>query len=250
MTSNSQTNLPNGSAVTPVGNTFNHNQNMSEFVQVDRKVFFAAAERNKEVILDQLRPVLDKARLVLEVGSGSGQHVYRFSKDYPEVTFQPTEYDTALLPSIDAYANDLNNEGHHINPALELDATKPEHWQRVVEAIQPEQQSNGGGCFDLVMTTNVFHISPWIVGQSIVRGAGQMLKSGGSLVIYGPFKKDGVFNTESNREFDATLRGRDPSWGVRDVEEIEAVAKNDANMKLDRIVDMPANNYMLFFRKQ
>ncbi|KAF9195951.1 hypothetical protein BGZ49_002929 [Haplosporangium sp. Z 27] len=228
-------------------------QNMSEFVQVDRKVFFAAADRNKEVILDQLRPILDNSTFVLEVGSGSGQHVYRFSKDYPDVVFQPTEYDVNLLQSIDAYANDLNTEGHHINPALELDATKPEHWQRVLKTAQPKHQNNDNdtkGNFDLVMTTNVFHISPWNVGQSIVRGAGQVLKSGGSFVIYGPFKKDGAFNTESNREFDAILRGRDSTWGVRDIEEIEAVAKNEADMKLDRIVDMPSNNYMLFFRKQ
>ncbi|KAF9116034.1 hypothetical protein BGX27_005267 [Mortierella sp. AM989] len=248
MASNLPTNLRSGSPVAQVDNTFR--QNLSEFVQVGRKVFFAAADRNKEVIIDQLRPVLDKASLVLEVGSGSGQHVYRFSKDYPKVTFQPTEYDVALLSSIDAYAKGLNDEGHHIKPALELDATKPEHWQRVLNAVQPEQQNHAAGCFDLVITANVFHISPWIVGQSIVRGAGQMLKSGGSFVIYGPFKRDGGFNSESNREFDATLRGRDPSWGVRDIEEIEAVAKNEANMRLDRIVDMPANNYMLFFGKQ
>ncbi|KAF9363454.1 hypothetical protein BGX34_004104 [Mortierella sp. NVP85] len=219
--------------------SFNSNLNMSEFVQVNHKVFFAAAERNKEVILDQLRPTFDKAKMVLEVGSGSGQHVYRFSQDYPNVVFQPTEYDTALLSSIDSYAEELNKDGHNIQPALELDATKPEHWQRVV-------QPSG---YDLVITTNVFHISPWIVGRSIVCGAGQVLKSGGSFVAYGPFKRNGTFNTESNREFDQTLRGRDSSWGVRDVEEIEEVAKNEAGMKLGRIVDMPSNNYMLFFEK-
>ncbi|KAK3828716.1 MAG: hypothetical protein J3Q66DRAFT_323389 [Benniella sp.] len=219
--------------------SFNSNLNMSEFVQVNHKVFFAAAERNKEVILDQLRPSLDKAKMVLEVGSGSGQHVYRFSQDYPNVVFQPTEYDTALLSSIDSYADELNKNGHNIQPAQELNATKPEHWQQVV-------QPSG---YDLVITTNVFHISPWIVGRSIVCGAGQVLKSGGSFVAYGPFKRNGTFNTESNREFDQTLRGRDSSWGVRDVEEIEEVAKNEAGMRLDRIVDMPSNNYMLFFEK-
>ncbi|KAF9437814.1 hypothetical protein BGZ76_010978 [Entomortierella beljakovae] len=247
---NLSTNLATESMATRTGATFA--QNMSEFVQVDRKVFFAAADRNKDVILNQLRPTFEKARLVLEVGSGSGQHVHHFSKDYPQATFQPTEYDVSLLPSIDAYAKELNDKGHHINPALELDATKPEHWQRVSNTAQnqSDQKEATEGQFDLVMTTNVFHISPWIVGQSIVRGAGQLLKSGGSFVIYGPFKRNGIFNTESNREFDATLRDRDPSWGVRDIEEIEAVAKTEGNMRLDKIVDMPANNYMLFFNKK
>ncbi|KAF9908738.1 hypothetical protein EC991_009548 [Linnemannia zychae] len=240
-------------------------QNCSEYVQVDRKVFFAAADRNKDFILDQLRPSLGQASQVLEVGSGSGQHTYHFSKSFPNVTFQPTEYDTALLASIDSYASDLLKEGHHIRPALELDATNPEHWQKVLLAGQQQHQQSSqeqGGknagqevqlqpCYDLVMTTNVFHISPWIVGQSIVRGTGRVLKPGGRFVAYGPFKKDGTFNTESNHEFDKTLRGRDASWGVRDIEAIEAVGNEDGvQLKLERVVDMPSNNYMLFFTKQ
>ncbi|KAF9942495.1 hypothetical protein BGZ67_001477 [Mortierella alpina] len=232
--------------MTEGGATFK--QNMSEFVQVNRKVFFAAADRNKDVILNQLRPYLDRAQL--EVGSGSGQHVYHFASAYPEVVFQPTEYDTSLLASISAYSEELNQEHHRIKAPLELDATNPEHWQRILEVGQQQQQHDSmKGCYDLVLATNVFHISPWIVGQSIVRGAGQMLKPGGTLILYGPFKKDGEFNTESNREFDQTLRGRDPSWGVRDMEEIEAVAKDEARMSLAQIVDMPSNNYMLFFEK-
>lgn len=140
---------------------------------------------------------------MLEVGSGSGQHTYHFSKSYPNITFQPTEYDTGLLASIDAYASDLLQEGHHIRPALELDATNPVHWQHVLRAGQEHGQAGGQeeqGCYDLVLTTNVFHISPWVVGQSIVRGAGRALKRGGRFVVYGPFKKGGTFNTESNRE--------------------------------------------------
>lgn len=139
--------------------------------------------------------------LVLEVGSGSGQHTYHFSKSYPNVTFQPTEYDTALLASIDAYASDLLKEGHLIRPALELDATNSTHWKHVLQAGQEQgQEQEEQPSYDVVMTTNVFHISPWVVGQSIIRGAGRVLKPGGRFFIYGPFKRDGTFNTESNRE--------------------------------------------------
>ncbi|KAG0314098.1 hypothetical protein BGZ99_008370 [Dissophora globulifera] len=233
------------------------NLNMSEYVQINQKVFFAAAERNKDVIAEQLRPILNNAQLVLEVGSGSGQHVYHLSKDLPDVIFQPTEYSVSLLPSIDAYAEDLIKEGHYILPALELDATNPEHWQRVLTAAATATSTESSevgkepqqALYDLVMTTNVFHISPWIVSESIIRGAGQVLKSGGYLVIYGPFRRNGSFNTESNREFDATLRGRDSSWGVRDLEEVEKVAKEEAGLTLERVVDVPSNNYMVFFRK-
>ncbi|CAO3571219.1 unnamed protein product [Mortierella alpina] len=248
MSSSTNSTPQDSGVITEGGTTFK--QNMSEFVQVNRKVFFAAADRNKDLILDQLRPYLDEAHLVLEVGSGSGQHVFHFASAYPKVVFQPTEYDTSLLASISAYSEELNQGHHRINTPLELDATKPEHWQRILDAGQQGKHESMQGCYDLVLVTNVFHISPWIVGQSIVRGAGQMLKPGGRLILYGPFKKDGQFNTKSNREFDQTLRGRDPSWGVRDMEEIETVAKNEAHMLLARIVDMPSNNYMLFFEKQ
>ncbi|KAG0014708.1 hypothetical protein BGZ81_000299, partial [Podila clonocystis] len=176
-------------------------QNMSEFVQVNHKVFFAAADRNKDVILEQLRPFLNKAQLVLEVASGSGQHIQHFAREYPQVVFQPSEYNTDLLPSILAYAAEL--EEHRIKTPLPLDATTQEHWQKILEAGQDERptfEDKNSGPYDLVITTNVFHISPWIVGQSIVRGAGRVLTTGGHLILYGPFKKDGKFNTESNKQ--------------------------------------------------
>ena len=139
--------------------------------------------------------------LVLEVGSGSGQHLYHFSKDYPEVTFQPTEYDTSLFESIDAYAMEL--PGHSINRPLELDATNGDHWSTVLQAGDQEdghETTSDNGIYDLVLTTNVFHISSWVVGQSIVRGAGQVLKAGGHFILYGAFKRRGKFSTPSNEQ--------------------------------------------------
>ncbi|KAG0052833.1 hypothetical protein BGZ83_002095 [Gryganskiella cystojenkinii] len=234
-----------------------YERNLSEFVHRDQKLFFPATDRNKEAILHQLRPFFDKARLVLEVGSGSGQHLYHFSKDYPEVTFQPTEYDTTLFQSIDAHAMDL--PGHSIRRPLELDATNPEHWSTVLRAGHRGEKDEGeevegvnlslDGVYDLVLTTNVFHISPWIVGQSIVRGAGQVLKPSGYFILYGAFKKDGKFNAPSNEQFDQTLRGRDASWGVRDIEAIEAVAVNESKMVLKNVIDMPSNNHLLIFQR-
>ncbi|KAG0332502.1 hypothetical protein BG004_001248 [Podila humilis] len=228
---------------------------MSEFVQVNNKLFFAAADRNKDVILNQLKPFLDKAQLVLEVASGSGQHVQHFARAYPHVMFQPSEYDTELLSSISGYAEELPE--HHIKTPLHLDATNQEHWQKILEAGQQEKQhdqqrqqsSDTDGPYDLVMTTNVFHISPWIVGQSIIRGAGQVLRTGGHLVIYGPFKKDGAFNAPSNQQFDEMLRGRDASWGVRDMEAISELAEKEARLKHVQTVDMPSNNYILVYEK-
>ncbi|KAF9206693.1 hypothetical protein BGZ59_011542 [Podila verticillata] len=224
--------------------------NMSEFVQVNHKVFFAAADRNKDVILEQLTPFLDRARLVLEVASGSGQHIQHFARSYPQVVFQPSEYNIDLLPSIVDYAAEL--EEHQIKTPLPLDATNQDHWQKILESGQdgqPTPRDGSDGPYDLVVTTNVFHISPWIVGQSIVRGAGRVLKPGGFLILYGAFKKDGKFNTESNKQFDETLRDTDPSWGVRDIEAIAEVAENEARLKHVQTINMPSNNYLLVFEK-
>ncbi|KAF9922913.1 hypothetical protein FBU30_006967 [Linnemannia zychae] len=208
------------------------------------KAFFAPTDRNKDIILDSLRPLLDESKLVLEVASGSGQHVFHFSSAYPEVTFQPTEYDVSLFSSINAYTADLPSN-NRVKAPLELDATKPEHWDAILNASS-EQGRTG---YDLVITTNVFHITPWTVAQGVVRGSGDVLRPGGHFVLYGAFKRNGKFSTESNAQFDQTLRGRDPSWGVRDIEEIQKVAENEAHLRLVEIRDMPSNNYLLIFQK-
>lgn len=110
-------------------------KNLSEFVKEDGKVFFAATDRNKDAILEQLRPYLADAVQVLEVGSGSGQHIYHFAKEYPNVVFQPTEYDTSLFTSIEAYAADLGANDHgQIRQPLELNATDSTHWAQVERA--------------------------------------------------------------------------------------------------------------------
>ncbi|KAG9324481.1 hypothetical protein KVV02_006075 [Mortierella alpina] len=215
------------------------------------KVFLAPTDRNKDVILDALRPLLETSQYVVEIGSGSGQHVYHFANQFPKVVFQPTEYDVSLFKSIKAYTADLP-AGHHVREPLELDTTMDEHWDVILDTGVREHQTQAPaeGAYDLAIATNIFHITSWAVGSSLVRGAGRLLKPGGILTCYGSFKKDGKFSTESNAEFDKTLRGRDPSWGVKDIEEIQKVAEeSDVGLRLHEIRDMPSNNYLLIFKK-
>ncbi|KAF9985141.1 hypothetical protein BGZ65_011591 [Modicella reniformis] len=214
------------------------------------KVFLAPTDRNKEIILEQLRPFLDSTNYVLEVGSGSGQHIYHFAKEYPQVVFQPTEYDTSLFSSIEAYTADLD-AGHNVLRPIELDATKQEHWKNIIDVSRQErgEAETAHGAYDLVISTNIFHIASWEVGSGVVRGAGQILRPGGFYIAYGAFKRNGKFSTESNAQFDQTLRGRNPDWGVRDIEAIQMVAEEEARMTLVEIRDMPSNNYMLIFQK-
>jgi hypothetical protein len=120
-----------------------------------------------------------------------------------------------------------------VRPALEIDITRP--W--------PVERA------DVVVCINVIHISPWGVTAALVKGASAILPAGGLLYTYGPYKRDGVHTAESNARFDESLRSRDPRWGVRDVDEVASVARAAA-LELEEIVEMPANNLSLVFRKR
>lgn len=190
-----------------------------------------SAERNKGPILDVLARVLPARGTVLEIGSGTGQHVTHFAKALPALTFQPSEMDPARHASIAAWIRD---EGlRNVKPPLAFDVATPPWPVREADAI---------------VCINVIHISPWEATVGLMRGAGEVLPVGGVLVTYGPYKRGGVHTAPSNEEFDASLRSRDPRWGVRDLDEVAAVAQT-AGLSLVEIVSMPANNLTLVFRR-
>jgi SAM-dependent methyltransferase len=191
-----------------------------------------SAERNKEPILDVLRRVLPARGLVLEIGSGTGQHVAHFAKALPALTFQPSEMDVARHPSISAWvaAAGLQN----VLPPLAFDVAKLP-WP-VDEA-------------DAIVCINVIHISPWEATLALMKGAGALLPPGGILVTYGPYRRGGRHTAPSNEEFDASLRARNPSWGVRDQEEVAAVATAEG-LVLEDTIAMPANNFSMIFRRK
>ena len=191
----------------------------------------AAAARNRGPILEVLRGYLNAPGRVLEVGSGTGQHASCFARALPAIEWQPTDRDDALFDSIRAWAA---HEGvaRPLAPQL-LDATGSE-W--------PE------GPFDAVFSANVVHISPWEVCLGLLDGAARVLRPGGHLFLYGPFRIGGRHTAPSNEAFDQDLRRRDPSWGVRDLERVQAEAAARGLVLVERVA-MPANNQTLVFRR-
>jgi hypothetical protein len=191
-----------------------------------------AASRNRDAILGVLRDILPARGVVLELASGSGEHVVHFAAALPELTFQPSDPDAAALASIDAWA--ASRHLANIRPALALD-TRAGEW--------PVGQA------DAVLCINMIHIAPWQAALGLLRGAAKLLAPGAPLILYGPFRRDGLHTAASNAAFDADLRGRDPSWGVRDLGEVAAAA---AAMGFGPpvIQDMPANNLTVLFRRQ
>ena len=188
-----------------------------------------ATLRNRDPILDVLRDVLPPAGLVLEVASGTGEHAAHFAAGLPGLDFQPTDHDPDNRASIDSWCASLAS----VRPAVTLDAMA-DRW--------PVDRA------DAVLCINMIHIAPWPATPGLLRGAARILPLGAPLVLYGPYRRHGVPTASSNEEFDASLRARDPAWGLRQLEDVAAEAAS-AGFGPPAITDMPANNLLVVFRR-
>ena len=193
----------------------------------DPRLVAPSAARNREPILAALGPHLPPAGLVLEIASGTGEHVAYFAAALPHLMWQPTDPVPERRASIDAHAAGLPN----IRPAIALDTTA-DAW--------PIDRA------DAVLCINMIHIAPWAAALGLVAGATRLLAPGGVFALYGPFIQRGVPLQPGNVAFDADLRARDPAWGLRDVEAVAAIATGFA---APSVIAMPADNLLLVFRR-
>lgn len=194
-----------------------------------------AAERNKGPLLDVLLKAVPAGACgsALEVAAGSGQHAAHCAPAFPNLVWFPTELEDKCFASIAHHTEGVPN----VRPPSILDCSTLA-WETAFE--------HEG--FELVLAVNLCHISPVEATQGLVRGAAALLAPGGVLAIYGPFKCGGEFTSESNANFDASLRSRDPRWGYRDSEYVMELAIANGLQPVD-VVEMPANNLTLLFRK-
>lgn len=195
-----------------------------------------SALRNRGPILEVLRRVLPSTSgLVLEIASGTGEHVTFFAQALPMLTFQPSDIDEAARASIDAWRAELGLD--NVRAPLSLD-TRPadEAWPFDDESV------------DAIVNINMIHISPWSATLGLMRHAARVLKPGAPLVTYGPYLRKDIVTAPSNIAFDASLRARNPEWGVRQLEDVAAAANAHA-IVLDEVVEMPANNVCVIFRR-
>lgn len=197
----------------------------------DARQFAPATARNRDFILAVLRRVLPAQGTVLEIGSGSGEHAVYFAAALPDLSWQPSEADAAGLASIRAWI--AHSGVTNVAAPVVLDATAAD-WPLAGA--------------DAVLAINVLHYSPWETTPALLAGVARRLPPGGVLYCYGPYRREGAHTAPSNVEFDAWLKARDPRFGVRDLEAVAEVAAAHG-LLLEEVVDMPANNFSLVFRR-
>jgi hypothetical protein len=200
--------------------------------QNDNRRFAPATTRNRDAILEVLRSTLPATGLVLEIASGTGEHVEYFARQLPHLEWQPSDPSLDARRSIAAWTADdaLSN----VLAPLDIDAAA-QFW--------PIDRADGIVCI------NMIHISPWAATVGLMRGAGRILPSGAPLYLYGPFRRAGQPLAPSNDAFDRDLRERDARWGLRELGEVVHCAAEDG-LQLDKVLAMPANNLSVIFRKE
>jgi hypothetical protein len=188
--------------------------------------------RNRDPILGVLKPRLPNRGIVLEIAAGAGEHAVYNAAALPHLQWQPTDPDSGALASILAWREHAGLP--NLLPPLRLDASRPDTWP--VDRV------------DAIVNINMIHISPWTATQGLMRGAGLLLQIGGILFLYGPYIESGIETAPSNLAFDLDLKARNPTWGLRQLDEVTALAAQ-YRLELSERLAMPANNLALILRK-
>ncbi len=202
---------------------------------MDARQYAPATQRNREPILAILSQVLLPGSNILEVASGTGEHAVYFASELESCRWIPSDANLASLESILAWKN--ANLVKNLDLPLSIDVTQ-NNWQQQVA----DRNINA------IVNINMIHISPWLACLGLMEGAGRILPPGGLLYLYGPYKRNGEHTAPSNASFDRSLRDRNSLWGVRDLEAvIEAAAAQ--NLRLQQVIDLPANNLSVIFSR-
>ncbi len=205
-------------------------------MNLDARKYADATQRNRQPILEVLQRILPPQGNILEIASGTGQHAIFFASNLVNYHWYPSDPDPVLRDSIEAWRNHFPTENLH--SPLDIDAISPS-W-----SIEKEQIS-----LNAIVNINMIHISPWKACLGLMAGANRILSTGGILYLYGPCKRNGNHTAPSNEMFDRSLRSRNSQWGVRNLEDVVEIAESE-DLALQEVVEMPANNLSVIFRKQ
>ncbi len=194
------------------------------------KPYAESCDRNREVILSVIQPILVNHKKVLEIGSGTGQHAVYFAEHMPHLVWQTSDLEENL-EGINLWLDDAGLDNTPASIALD-----------VVHLDWPSTEA------DAVFSANTVHIISWHEVEAMFAGVGRMLPVGGVLMLYGPFNYNNKYTSDSNERFDAWLKDRDPKSGIRNFEDVNTLAER-VGLTLVRDYEMPANNRILCWKK-
>src|SRR5271170_5329753 len=197
----------------------------------DHRQYAPATVRNRDFILDVLRQVLPTRGVILEIASGSGEHVIHFARNLPSLVFQPSDPEPDALLRVAAWVKAANVA--NVLAPIVLDAS---------QSFWPIASADG------IICINMIHISPWDATVGLIRGAAAILPKGSPLYLYGPYKRKGFATAPSNEAFDRNLRDRNPTWGLRDLDAVATIAQS-VGFSVPTVTEMPANNLSVVFRR-
>lgn len=213
----------------------------------DKKLYAPATERNRDVLLEVFRVHLPGSGTLVEVASGTGQHAAHMASHLQPLYWQPSDIEPDKLDSINAWAAEsANKSGPKSGPKPNTDNILPAVQFNVLEDEFTDLKVPTP--INVIAAINLIHIAPWSVAEALVHKASATLDAGGTLFLYGPYRRGGMHTSPSNQSFDTSLRSRNNSWGVRD---LEAVAELALGHGFDdpAIIEMPANNLSLVFKR-
>ena len=193
--------------------------------------FSQACERNKFPILEILIDHFKEVNSVLEIGSGTGQHAIYFAKNMPQLIWQTSDQNENLN-GIQAQLKNCD-VGNALLP-ISLDVSQ-KNW------------NVNSQIYDAVFSANTLHIMSMEKVQQFFEGLNAVTKSGSILAIYGPFKYNGEFTSESNMQFNQSLISRGVGSGIRDFEEIDCLASTQG-FSLQHDYPMPSNNQCIIWQ--
>lgn len=189
-----------------------------------------AAERNRQPILQMLQQLLPARGQALEIASGTGQHAAYFGSGLPHWTWQPSDAVSDAFGSIASWC--AQADASNVAEPLVLDVLAPRWPSGGAEFARP---------FDAIFCANMLHIAPWVTCAALMQGASRHLAPEGVLITYGPYLERDVPTSAGNLAFDASLRQRNPAWGIRALEDVAHQAAL-AGLHLSQQFQMSANN--------
>ncbi len=198
---------------------------------MSERLYSPSAGRNSGPISELLSARIDKDARVLEIASGTGEHAVAVCQKRPDIAWQPSDPNAKSRRSQDARRGECKGQ---IMPSLPISMIEYEWWAEI-------------GVFDAIFCANMIHIAPWEAALGLAEGAGQLLRSGQSLFLYGPFL-EGENTAQSNLDFDQSLQLRNSDWGVRSLDSVKHIFA-DVGFNLQARIEMPAENRLLVFSK-